>query len=752
MSNNTFKVKKGLTLTPVDPSTLVSPQAGDIVCDSTDSNKIKRYNAVTSSWDVVGSSQSFDTVFALDASDASTWSTGKNASFLGGGTISGTFAANTSSPLNGTSDYKYTNNTSSATSGFDYFACPAQSVPVRFRGQTVTLYFPYTYNGANNDIRVVFYDATNGAEIPSSVYIQASTGVSIFKTNFTIPSTCSSIRIGFQTVVADNGKIFEFDDVQLTSDTTIYADIINQTQYDLFSASLSVAASSVVITAPGSSYGSGIYTYNSTTGIHTFLKSATVSASVSMRSASASRVIAQVSAKGGTYARNGSEAIAGAWANASATLSVAAGDTLNFTNAGSGATDVVYFTIVAQAVNENIVTAPDTFSTDTNTLTYASSASYTLSTLANAPVGTFITYTTAASTNTITQTTTAPTQTVSDMNTNGILVYCRNFGSASTSTQPAYVAIQIGKGMKGVSINAYKSASKTTPVSLEGYLGAGDTSWVGMRIRAYDENTGVLLLNLGSVPSSSTSSVLLSSDNTNATSAYFTINASKNPALTGMNVTRVTQQIFTSSGTWTRPYGCTAIEVEIVGGGGGGGGAATTTAGQGAPTSGGGSGAYAKKYITSPNSSETVTIGAAGGGGALGTNGTAGGTTSFGSVMSATGGSGGATSSASSGTRVAAAAAGGTATGGDINLAGEPSGIGWSATATAGVAISGNGGSSKFGSGGEGKVNINGASTGSAGTGYGAGGGGACNGATGAAGPAGGTGTAGICIVKEYYS
>jgi hypothetical protein len=302
----------------------------------------------------------------------------------------------------------------------------------------------------------------------------------------------------------------------------------------------------VVSLAPTITTGSGIFSYSA--GVFTALKKCRVNIVCSARNNAAATMLISASISSNSAAmRSNSVAAAGNYATASDTGVLLPGQTFSF-QVETGTADIFRYDVVAVAEADSIVTEVESFSTDTNALTYAGSASYTISTLANAPVGTFITYTTAASTNTNTQTTTPPTQTVSDMNTNGILVYCRNYGIASTSTQPAYVAIQIGKGMKGVSINAYKSASKTTPVSLEGYLGAGDTSWIGMRIRTYDENTGVLILNLGSVPSSSTSSVLLASDNTSATSAYFTINASKNPALTGVQITPRVGANYTSTG------------------------------------------------------------------------------------------------------------------------------------------------------------------------------------------------------------
>jgi len=86
-------------------------------------------------------------------------------------------------------------------------------------------------------------------------------------------------------------------------------------------------------------------------------------------------------------------------------------------------------------------------------------------------------------------------------------------------------------------------------------------------------------------------------------------------------------QVFTASGTYTKPAGLSAIIVELVGGGGAGGDGGTATEG-----AGGGGGGYSRRRLAAAavGVTETVTIGAAGG------------TTSFGSLLSATGGSDGA--------------------------------------------------------------------------------------------------------------
>ena len=126
-------------------------------------------------------------------------------------------------------------------------------------------------------------------------------------------------------------------------------------------------------------------------------------------------------------------------------------------------------------------------------------------------------------------------------------------------------------------------------------------------------------------------------------------------------------QVFTASGTWTKPSGINKVIVIVTGGGGGGAGTPNDSARGG----GAGGGTAIEAIDVSAISSETVTVGAGGSGGASGGNdGTAGGTSSFGSHCSATGGAGGEGSTAPPSTTGLDATAGGTGSGGDINLKG----------------------------------------------------------------------------------
>jgi len=211
-------------------------------------------------------------------------------------------------------------------------------------------------------------------------------------------------------------------------------------------------------------------------------------------------------------------------------------------------------------------------------------------------------------------------------------------------------------------------------------------------------------------------------------------------ALTSSDLPLVSRKdIFTASGTWTKPatvLSTTIVKVTVVGGGGGGGAGADTAAGAGGSGGGGGGTAILWVVGSSLGSTESVTIGAGGTAGTQGnpgSNGVAGGTTSFGAHCSATGGAGG-TSATGITTAPGAGVAGGVGSSGTLNISGNGSGAGSAGQAAAVTGGGSSGGSSFMGGGGSGANNIG---NGGAGGNYGGGGGGGSSTSTGGAGAGG---------------
>lgn len=480
--------------------------------------------------------------------DVADFATGNNASFLGGGTLQGALALESASPISGLKSLKYTQ---AAGSLNDYFASELIEIDPKQQDNTsgMTLYF--TYDGNDNDGRFVVWDETNSQELAGEVnFVKIANKATRYSLSFYVPASCTQIRWGYQVLVENIGAELVVDDVEMSTDpfVNIQTNDVQETRIQQAQNAWTSRSNMQMNLATATQYNSRTDiirisddSVNAVT-LFTALRKCTVNISGSFTGASANSPVSVF--KNSTLLGNSDVPYAG---NTGITISTSVvlnvGDTISFrgiTGSWGNSANVGYVSLVATAASDQILTPSDTFSTDTAPLTYAGSSQYNLSTLANAPIGTFITFTYAINTNTRTQTNAAPpTQSTSDMNQNGIQIFTRAYNAASTAGNPAAIAIQIGKGLKGKSLDLYKSTGKSIAGSLDYWQPATNTAY-GTFIREYNESTGILLVDLGFNDSASyTVRPLYFSDYSTQTNGYLTINASKALPLLAVPVPQV---------------------------------------------------------------------------------------------------------------------------------------------------------------------------------------------------------------------
>lgn len=171
----------------------------------------------------VGSVSLYALLNAEDETDTSAWSTGNNATPLIAGTFNGTFAINSTSPIAGLQDYKYTQ---AAGSLNDWIASPIQSVPFRSRAKHNAVKMQFVYDGAANDIKLFAYDVTNSVFLDEVLVTAETTSTGIATIPY-VSNTCTQIRLVVHVLVENIGAILRFDDLQFDDNAFVEKDLIS---------------------------------------------------------------------------------------------------------------------------------------------------------------------------------------------------------------------------------------------------------------------------------------------------------------------------------------------------------------------------------------------------------------------------------------------------------------------------------------------------------------------------------------------
>lgn len=291
----------------------------------------------------------------FDKTLAGDFSTGNNATFLGGGTIQGDLTIITDSSISGTNALRYGQVLGSLN---DYFASPVIELDKKQRGNDSGFTQYVTYDGDSGDIKLVVYDVTNGNILTSELDLfENASNPTRMSISFFPPSNCTQIRYGGHVVVENAGQTLKMDDLEFTTDPFVYKNLIDN-QYHNFGA---LASTMTSITSGALRFGtvptSGVNSlvYDDTTGFFTAIKDVTLDTSLSWRATGT--VNAFLEKSDGTITYSNSTNVAGRHETISSTIELKSGDAIRLRVDGTlDSVHPVYLNIHTQSETEHVVT------------------------------------------------------------------------------------------------------------------------------------------------------------------------------------------------------------------------------------------------------------------------------------------------------------------------------------------------------------------------------------------------------------
>ena len=198
---------------------------------STDTKQM--FQIIDSALSSVGSGSGGLDVFATERFEqtvAADLDSGNDATFLAGGSLVGTLANEEADPIKGDRSISYTQASGSIN---DYISLQAISISKKEQGNVASVSVYTTYDGNNNEIDLVVFDETNSdvlAEVPIRASSTALESVAIFD----IPTTTTSLRVGFQVKLENDGAVLEFDEIEAKVNPFETTDIYASSEFETY--------------------------------------------------------------------------------------------------------------------------------------------------------------------------------------------------------------------------------------------------------------------------------------------------------------------------------------------------------------------------------------------------------------------------------------------------------------------------------------------------------------------------------------
>lgn len=317
-----------------------------------------------SNWIQTGSAGGGLDVFHTESFESilpTSYSSGNNATFLGGGSLVGTLENETVAPMSKKVSLKYTQVAGSLN---DYIASPVISLDPKQAGNDAGVNLYFKYSGNSNDIKITIYDSTNGELISSDLDLLSSeSNPTRYSTSVFIPSGVTELRWGVQVVVESIGAILELDDIEFSLNPFVYSNLMEDASYTVNALGSSFTATSGVlrfgtVTSKGSNV--GILEYDDSTGRFTAKKRATFVTTSNLRASGGSNL--NINFNGVNYGQgniNGTHETIGL----EGILEV--GEYLEFGTSGSlDSAELQYISILATATSEHVITPAKSNLTD----------------------------------------------------------------------------------------------------------------------------------------------------------------------------------------------------------------------------------------------------------------------------------------------------------------------------------------------------------------------------------------------------